>query len=117
MNSLKLAFLSVACSALVSCATLHEREDGRDPDDPPITGMPDASKFTLCKTTYADLVGLMGNPSRDGRIHRARVATWVYELEPMERYIGVLFDENNIAVDVYWNMPTEVIWSPTNQCK
>ena len=46
-----------------------------------------------------------------------RVVTWVVAWEPLVKYLGVVADEKGTVVDFYWDLPSEVAWSPTNRCK
>lgn len=71
----------------------------------------------LCRTTVAELREKLGTPSRDGRLGNARVATWIVEWDPLVRYLGVMANEAGTVVDVVWNLPSEVTWSPTDRCR
>ena len=31
-------------------------------------------------------------------------------------YLAILVDERGGVVDLYWDIPTEIPWLPTNQC-
>lgn len=75
-----------------------------------------ARSIGLCKTSETDLRGQLGPPSRDGLLHGARVLTWITEAESPHRYLGVLLDTDGVVVDVYWDIPTESPWIPTDQC-
>ena len=71
----------------------------------------------LCSTSVASLEAQLGRPSRDGRLGRTRVVTWIVEWDPLVKYLGVMADEAGTVVDVAWNLPSEVAWTPTNRCK
>ena len=73
-----------------------------------------AKSVVLCRTTEAELRRALGEPSREGILHGARVLTWITQTESPGRYLGVLV--NGVVVDLYWDMPTEVPWVPTDQC-
>lgn len=99
---------AVLCSA---CAT-HET-----PAESPIRGgSAVAASISLCQTTYDQLYQTLGAPSREGRMGRDRVVTWVVEWKPLTRYVGVMLDSKGTVVDLYWNLPSEVPWMPKNKC-
>ena len=70
----------------------------------------------LCKTTEAELRRALGEPSREGILHRGRVLTWITRSDSPGQYLGVLVNRSGVAVDLYWDIPTEVPWVPTDQC-
>ncbi|MBX3155707.1 MAG: hypothetical protein KF773_06895 [Deltaproteobacteria bacterium] len=73
---------------------------------------------TLCKTTEAELRAQLGEPTRDGLLHDARVLSWILgERGGVVRYLAVLLDANHVVVDRIWNVPTEIPWTPMDQCK
>lgn len=71
----------------------------------------------LCISTVANLEAQLGEPARDGRLGSSRVLTWILEWDPLVRYLGVLVDANGTVVDIYWNLPTEIPWTPVDRCK
>lgn len=75
-----------------------------------------ARSVELCKTLLSDLQAKLGTPSRDGRLGKVRIMTWVVEWDPLTKYLGVMADETGTVVDLYWNLPSEVQWTPTNRC-
>lgn len=76
-----------------------------------------AKAIVLCQTTDSTLRQQLGDPSRDGVIHGERIMSWiVFDTDP-SLYLGVLLDSAGIVVDEYWDVPTEVPWVPTSQCK
>ncbi len=76
-----------------------------------------ARSVVLCKTTEADLRRRLGEPARDGILHGARVMSWIATHEPLTRYLAVLLDDRGVVVDVYWDIPTEIPWTPADQCR
>ena len=67
--------------------------------------------------TLPDLQSRLGEPSRDGVLGRTRILTWVVSWDPLVKYLGVMADDSGTVVDVYWNLPSEVQWSPMDRCK
>ncbi|HYW12381.1 MAG TPA: hypothetical protein VE871_10490 [Longimicrobium sp.] len=70
----------------------------------------------LCRTTEAELRTQLGQPTRDGTFRRDRLLTWIISEEAVVSYLGVLVDSRGIVVDLVWDVPSEVPWSPQNQC-
>jgi hypothetical protein len=106
----------ISLLALAGCASIP----GMDKDEPAVAisnGVEVARAVQLCQSSVASLEAQLGRPSRDGRLGRTRVVTWIVEWEPLVKYLGVMADEAGTVVDVAWNLPSEVQWSPTNRCK
>lgn len=103
----------VTLIALTGCASVPE--DSGERSIP--AGVEVAGSVELCKTNIADLQARLGQPSRDGRLGKVRVVTWVVEWDPLTKYLGVMVDDTGTVVDLYWNLPSEVQWSPTNRCR
>lgn len=100
--------------ALCGCASVP----GLERAEPTIAnGEAIARGVQLCKSSVAALETQLGRPSREGRLGRMRVVTWIVEWDPLVKYLGVMADDAGTVVDVYWNLPSEVTWSPTNRCK
>ena len=97
---------------LAGCATAPA-DDG---ERPIANGVEVARSVVLCQTKVAELEARLGSPSRDGVLARSRVLTWIVDWDPLVKYLGVLADEDGTVVDVYWNLPSEVPWSPVNRC-
>lgn len=76
-----------------------------------------ARAVRLCETTEADLRRQLGEPTRDGRLRDARVVSWIVGESDVVSYLAVLLDAEGVAVDLYWDLPTEVLWTPSNQCR
>ena len=110
---MRLLSLLFALFALIGCATSPP-----DVEEPPIAnGAQVARSVVLCQTRVAALEAQLGTPSRDGFLGKSRVVTWIVEWDPLVKYLGVLADENDAVVDLYWNLPSEVQWAPVNRCK
>lgn len=107
-----LAGLVIASLVLGGCA--HSEPAPATPD---VDGGAVAKSIVLCKTTEADLRRHLGEPTRDGRIHGSRVMSWITQWDSPTRYLAVLLDDSGVVVDVYWDVPTEIPWSPTDQCR
>jgi len=75
-----------------------------------------ARSVVVCQTTEADLRRDLGQPSRDGMLHGARVLTWIIPETESVRYLAVLVDARGVVGDLYWDIPSAVPWTPTNQC-
>jgi hypothetical protein len=75
-----------------------------------------AKSIVVCQSNEADLRQRLGPPTRDGLLHRERVLSWLTRDESPPKYLAVLLDRNGLVVDVYWDIPTEVPWVPTNHC-
>jgi len=99
--------------ALAGCATAPPEDN----EQPIANGIEVARSVVLCQTQVSALQAQLGTPSRDGILGKSRVVTWIVEWDPLVKYLGVLADENGVVVDLYWNLPSEVQWSPVNRCK
>jgi len=97
---------------LAGCATAPS-----DEEQPIANGAEVARSVVLCQTKVADLQVQLGAPNRDGVMGRSRVMTWIVTWDPLTKYLGVMADENGVVVDLYWNLPSEIPWSPVNRCK
>jgi hypothetical protein len=110
---MRLAFTLLTFCALAGCATAPDAVS-----EPPIAqGARIAGTVELCKTTLAELRTSLGQPSRDGLLGRTRVVTWIVEWDPLVKYVGVVANEAGTVVDLYWNLPSEVQWAPTDRCR
>jgi hypothetical protein len=97
---------------LSACATTESSSEKPIKD-----GMKVGDEMVLCKTTYKELVQRLGKPSREGLLGKERVVTWIVEWRPLIRYLGVMVDNQGVIVDRYWNLPSEIVWAPTNRCQ
>jgi hypothetical protein len=98
---------------LSSCAHAVQQAPG-GPD--PVRRRAAASSVVLCRTTEAELRARLGQPTRDGTFRRDRLLTWIISEDDVVSYLGVLVDSRGIVVDLVWDVPSEVPWTPQNQC-
>ena len=75
-----------------------------------------ARSVVLCKTTADDLRRQLGEPTRDGLLHGSRVMSWTTRNQSPQVFLAVLIDGRGVVADLYWDVPTEVFWVPTDQC-
>lgn len=87
------------------------------PAGPSVDARAVVRSIVLCTTTESELRQKLGEPTRDGILHRARVVSWITRWDSQPRYLAVLLDERGVVADVYWDIPTEVAWVPTDQCR
>lgn len=97
---------------LSGCATAPP-----DEEQPIANGAEVARSVVLCQTIVADLETQLGTPDRDGVLGTSRIMTWIVAWEPLTKYLGVMADESGTVTDLYWNLPSEIPWSPVNRCK
>lgn len=102
----------LALAALAGCASVPDGES----EQPIPAGKLVAPAIALCTTRVDELTEKLGAPSRDGRLGRARVMTWIVEWEPLVKYLGIMANDAGTVVDLYWDLPTEVPWTPTDRC-
>lgn len=98
--------------SLAGCATTSSDIEER----PIANGAAIARSVVLCQSNIADLQAQLGEPSRDGFLGSSRILTWVVAWDPLVKYLGVMADQKGTVVDIYWNLPSEIQWSPTNRC-
>ena len=96
---------------LTSCAANRAKSER-----PVADGAGAARSVVLCQTRLDELTALLGTPSRDGVIHTAHIVSWITATEPLVRYMAVLVNERGIVTDLYWNVPTEIVWNPDDHC-
>lgn len=101
----------LAALALSACASAPP---AATPPRPEVRAV--AAGIVLCQTPLSSLRATLGTPSRDGLLHGRRVLSWVIEWEPLVRYLAVMVDGQERVVDLYWDIPSEVPWTPTDQC-
>lgn len=97
-------------AALSGCAAT------RPAPAPHVDGAAVARSVVLCTTTEADLRAALGEPTRDGLLHRARVMSWITGDDEVVHFLAVLLDSRGVVVDLYWDLPGEIPWTPENQC-
>ena len=105
-------FASVLPLFIGSCA--HTAATTRP--TPAIDGGAIARSVVLCKTTESELREKLGTPTRDGILHHVRIESWITRRDSPVSYLAILVDERGVVVDLYWDIPTEIPWLPTNQC-
>lgn len=72
--------------------------------------------IALCTTTEAQLRAALGEPTRDGLFRRERILSWIIDEDDVVRYLAVMLDARGVVVDLVWDIPTEIPWTPANQC-
>jgi len=109
------AFRSLLASTLVvisGCASVEAA-----PEKPQLDGAAAARSVVLCKTTLPDLESRLGAPTRDGLLHASRVVSWITAWDPLVRYLAVQVNQEGVVTDLYWDVPSEIPWTPTDQCR
>ena len=102
--------------ALAACRATPASGPSSPSADPSRATVSQAAKdVMLCKTTGAELRAKLGAPFRDGRLGPNRIQTWVADRD-RELFLGVLLDEHDVVVDVFWDVPGAVAWSPQDHC-
>ena len=84
---------------------------------PRIDGLAVARSVALSQTTEAELRSKLGPPTRDGILHSDRIVSWIISEDHAVHYLAVLVDGRGVVTDLYWDIPTEVPWTPTSQCR
>ena len=110
---MRLATVLPALIVLTGCASVPDDNGERTISN----GSEVARSIEICKTNVSELQSRLGEPSRDGVLGTSRIMTWVVAWDPLTKYIGVMADGSGTVVDLYWNLPSEVTWSPVNRCK
>lgn len=106
MRRLALSLLLAAC----------QREGSTAPKRPSVAAVREAAaKVVLCKSTEEEFRRALGAPYRDGRIAAGRVASWSPAGAESPHYLAVLL-RDGLVVDIYFDVPTEVAWSPADRC-
>ena len=75
----------------------------------------DVAQVVLCKTTADELKVWFGPPRRDGRLGKNRVQAWLLGDDP-ERVLAVMYDEVGRVIDLLWDVPGLMSWTPTDRC-
>ena len=114
-------------AALAGCASVariahHEAATNAPATNAPATNAPavDAAaavrSIRLCRTQVGELQQQLGVPTRDGIMHKQHIVSWIVQWDAPTRYLAVLLNPQNTVVDLYWNVPSEIPWTPTDQC-
>ena len=115
--------VAVLVVALAGCA--HEqRADSASTTTPPPPALSTvrdvATRLVVCQTTEAELRRQLGPPYRDGRIAEGRVLSWLPAGDnDSKHYLAVLVrgsGDSALVVDEYFDVPTEIVWTPTDRC-
>lgn len=101
-----LVALLAAASACRPASPAQARPDPR----------PTIDAIALCQTTGASLREALGPPTRDGRLGEAHIVSWILGEDAVIHYLAVLLDGGDRVVDLYWDVPTEIPWQPTDRC-
>ncbi len=72
--------------------------------------------IVLCETTEAELRASLGIPTRDGLLREQRIVSWITSDEAVTQYLAVLVNADGKVADLYWDIPTEIPWTPADQC-
>ena len=75
-----------------------------------------AHSIRLCRTQLADLQQQLGQPTRDGILHKQHIVSWTVQWEAPRRDLAVMLNAQNTVVDLYWNVASDVSWNPVDQC-
>jgi len=81
-----------------------------------VDARPVARSVVLCKTTADELRRQLGEPTRDGVLHGSRIMSWTTTSQSPEVFLAILVDSRGVVADLYFDVPTEVPWVPTDQC-
>lgn len=76
-----------------------------------------AQSVALCRTTEAELRRALGDPTRDGRLGDSRILSWIVREASVVSYLAVLVDGRGVVADLYWDLPTEIPWTPADRCQ
>ncbi len=75
-----------------------------------------ARSIRICRTQLADLQQQLGQPTSDGIMHKQHIVSWTVQWDSPMRSLAVMLNAQNTVVDLYWNVPSDVPWTPTDQC-
>lgn len=106
--------LAVACLVLVILSGCASAAPASAPA--PADRRAAVRAIALCTSTEADLRAALGEPTRDGMLRRDRILSWIIDEGSVVSYLAVLLDTRGVVVDLIWNVPTEIPWTPADQC-
>jgi len=75
-----------------------------------------ARSLVLCRTTADTLRRQLGEPTRDGMVHGLHVMSWSTRSQTPQVFLAILVDARGVVADIYWDVPAEIPWVPTDQC-
>ena len=75
-----------------------------------------AHSIRLCRTQYAELQQQLGQPTRDGILHKQHLVSWTVQADAPRRELAVMLNAQNTVVDLYWNVSSAIPWNPVDQC-
>jgi hypothetical protein len=113
MSRAAMMAIGLLASVLTGCASVPTDDGERGIAG----GAVIARSVELCRSNIDDLQRRLGPPSRDGVLGRMRVLTWIVDWDPLVRYLGVAADEKGRVVDLYWDLPSEIPWTPADRCR
>jgi hypothetical protein len=112
----QLALVSLSLVFLLVAGCAHPVAPPATAPKPALDRSAVTRSVVLCRTTETELRRLLGVPTRDGILHKAHIMSWILRPESPAGYLAVLLDEDGVVIDLYWDVPTEIPWVPTNQC-
>lgn len=86
------------------------------PADLAVDGATVVRAIRLCRTQFAELQQQLGQPTRDGLLHKQHIVSWTLHWDAPTRELAVMLNAENTVVDIDWNVSPLVPWSPTDQC-
>lgn len=105
----------LACVVLVGMSGCAHA--GSTPSPAPVDRRATVRSIVLCTTTEADLRAALGEPTRDGFLRADRILSWIIGEGTVVSYLAVLLDARGVVVDLVWDVPTEVPWTPADQSR
>lgn len=99
-----------------SCAHKPRADAGKTTDSRVAQAREIARAIVPCRTTESDLRRSLGAPTRDGILHRQRIISWIVADQGAVKYLAVSVNARGIVTDVYWDVPTEIPWTPQDLC-
>lgn len=82
------------------------------------------ARIELCRTTDRQLEAAFGAPTRDGRLGRYRLVTWMVDTLKFgdttlpRSLIALVEPATSVVVDLSWDAPVlDMTWIPRDQCR